>query len=179
MKDTYKTRWASFVGNSGVTCAFAVNDVETAEYLSKMLGTSTIESRSESRDRMGNTTSASAGTTSRPLQTPDEILRLDRGKMYLLLDGKRPVIVDRQNYDENKALVGLWGATPQPWKEPRPMPAVADGAAMAAPMPRAKAPAVRLDPETETRIPTDEEVAALFAEVGKKKGGKGDTSRRP
>jgi hypothetical protein len=60
------------------------------------------------------------------------------------------------------------------------MPAVVDGAAIATPLPRATAPAVRLDPETGTRIPTDEEVAALFAGIGKgKKGGKGDTSRRP
>jgi type IV secretory pathway TraG/TraD family ATPase VirD4 len=116
--------WASFVGNSGVTCAFAINDFETADYLSKTLGTATVESRSESRDRMGNTTSASAGTTSRPLQTPDEVLRLDRGRMYLLLDGKRPLLVDRVNYDQNPALAGLWGAVPQPMT-PQPVPQVA------------------------------------------------------
>jgi type IV secretion system protein VirD4 len=180
MKDTYKARWASFVGNSGVFAAFAVNDVETAKYVSDMMGVGTVESRSESRDRLGRTSSASAGTTSRALQTPDEVLRQDRRQMYVLLDGQRPVVVERVNYDETRALAGLWGATPQPWKEPQPLPSVVDGAAIATPMPPARTPAITLDPETGTRVPTDEEVAALFAGIGKgKKGGKGDGSRRP
>jgi type IV secretory pathway TraG/TraD family ATPase VirD4 len=134
MKGTYENRWASFVGNSGITCAFATNDLETGEYVSKMIGVTTIENQSESRDRTGFGQGSSSSFTARSLQTPDEVLRLDRRQMYVLRDGENPVIVDRVNYDQNPVLAGLWGAEPQPMtpqpepvRQVAPMPRVASG----------------------------------------------------
>ena len=38
MRDLYKGRWASFIGNAGVRALFNLDDYETAEYWSKFIG---------------------------------------------------------------------------------------------------------------------------------------------
>jgi type IV secretion system protein VirD4 len=162
MRAVYESRWASFVGNSGITCVFATNDNETAEYASKMIGVGTIESRSESRDRAAIGQGVNAGVMARPLQTPDEVLRLNRRQMYVLRDGEHPVIVDRVNYDQNPALAGLWGAEPQPMM-PQPEPV-----RQTAPQPQpSKAP---------ISGPTDDDFREVF---GKMKAKREHGSTRP
>ena len=37
MRDLYKGRWASFVGNAGVRAIFALDDYETAQYWSQFM----------------------------------------------------------------------------------------------------------------------------------------------
>jgi type IV secretion system protein VirD4 len=61
-----------------VRIAYAPNLPETAEYLSKLTGTTTVVSKkvSISRGKGGRSRSISINETSRPLLTPDECLRL-------------------------------------------------------------------------------------------------------
>jgi type IV secretion system protein VirD4 len=50
MKDLYKGRWASFIGNAGVRALFNLDDFETAEYWSKFIGGHLVESRPQQQD---------------------------------------------------------------------------------------------------------------------------------
>ena len=66
------------MANCHVRIAYAPNLPETAEYLSKLTGTTTVVSKkvSISRGKGGRSRSTSIAETSRPLLTPDECLRL-------------------------------------------------------------------------------------------------------
>nr|WP_320013105.1 type IV secretory system conjugative DNA transfer family protein [uncultured Desulfobulbus sp.] len=68
----------ALMANCHVRIAYAPNLPETAEYLSKLTGTTTVVSKkvSISRGKGGRSRSISINETSRPLLTPDECLRL-------------------------------------------------------------------------------------------------------
>jgi type IV secretion system protein VirD4 len=124
MRDLYKGRWTSFVGNAGVRVLFNLDDFETAEYWSKFIGGRLVETLSTSEDIYGIAEKQSRGEAVRPLLTPDEIMLKfaggDRrspespggiatmGKMLLLPQGSRPIIADRVPYWEDPTLKGYW-----------------------------------------------------------------------
>ncbi len=64
----------ALMSNCHVRIAYAPNDPETAELLSKMTGTTTVVEKKVSRSRGG--ASSSVSETARPLLTPDECSRL-------------------------------------------------------------------------------------------------------
>jgi type IV secretion system protein VirD4 len=68
----------ALMANCHVRIAYAPNLPETAEYLSKLTGTTTVVNKkvSISRGKGGRSRSISINETSRPLLTPDECLRL-------------------------------------------------------------------------------------------------------
>jgi type IV secretion system protein VirD4 len=68
----------ALMANCHVRIAYAPNLPETAEYLSKLTGTTTVVTKkaSLSRGKSGGSRSLSVSETSRPLLTPDECLRL-------------------------------------------------------------------------------------------------------
>jgi type IV secretion system protein VirD4 len=53
MRDLYKGRWASFIGNAGVRALFNLDDYDTASYWSKFMGGSLVETRSTKQDAYG------------------------------------------------------------------------------------------------------------------------------
>jgi len=68
----------ALMANCHVRIAYAPNLPETAEYLSKLTGTTTVVNKkvSISRGKGGRSRSISINETPRPLLTPDECLRL-------------------------------------------------------------------------------------------------------
>ena len=124
MRDLYKGRWTSFVGNAGVRVLFNLDDFETADYWSKFIGGRLVETLSTSEDIYGIAEKQSRSEAVRPLLTPDEIMLKfaggdlrepespggvkTMGKMLLLPQGARPVIADRVPYWEDPTLKGLW-----------------------------------------------------------------------
>ena len=109
MKDLYKGRWASFVGNAGVRILFNLDDYDTAKYWSDFLGGRLVGTRSESQDIYGLTKGQTAGEAMRPLLTPEEImLRYASKKMLILKHGMRPIEADRVPYWDDWRLEGLW-----------------------------------------------------------------------
>ncbi len=85
VQDTTQLRQAygqdnALMANCHVRIAYAPNVPETAEYLSKMVGTTTVvdkkKSISRGGGRGGGSTSTNIAETSRPLLTPDECMRL-------------------------------------------------------------------------------------------------------
>ncbi|MEQ8228179.1 MAG: type IV secretory system conjugative DNA transfer family protein [Rhodospirillales bacterium] len=72
LKDLYGNRWETFMANAGIVQAFAINDWTTAEYLSRRLGRTPIDTtRTELRD--GKPVQIQ-GQAAYPLMTPDEIM---------------------------------------------------------------------------------------------------------
>ena len=109
MKDLYKGRWASFIGNAGVRALFSLDDYDTAKYWSNFLGGHLVETRSQAQDIYGLTKSQTMGEALRPLLSPEEImLHFAQGKMLVLPQGSRPIVSDRVAYFDDKGLEGLW-----------------------------------------------------------------------
>jgi type IV secretion system protein VirD4 len=124
MRDLYKGRWTSFVGNAGVRVLFNLDDFETADYWSKFIGGRLVETLNVSEDIYGIAEKQSRGEAVRPLLTPDEIMLrfaggdiippeapgglATMGKMLLLPQGSRPIITDRVPYFKDPHLKGLW-----------------------------------------------------------------------
>ena len=106
LKKIYKQKWDSFVSNAGVLQTFNTNDVTTAEYLSKLMGQTTVfsESQSESSRRKGlgmeDNTGGSQSVTERgrPLKHPNEIRTMPTDRQLLLIAGQQPIEAKKITY---------------------------------------------------------------------------------
>lgn len=130
LKRDYPDHWETFIGNSQAVTCFGVMDNFTAEYISKMLGTATIEQTNvststgksvgppqqnapiwASRTSYSTSTSYSKQTLSRPLLHPDEVRGLGPNECLIL--GRFPPIRGRRIvYHEDWDL--LHSARPDP-----------------------------------------------------------------
>lgn len=96
LRDAYSANWETFIANSLVQ-AFGVQDVFTSEYISKLLGQTTVNavSTSTSTPSGGGFGTGSSGTSvssaARSLRTPDEVRTLNRNYQFLFLRGMNPV----------------------------------------------------------------------------------------
>lgn len=80
LKHDYNDQWETFVSNSHSLTCFNVMDQFTAEYISKMMGITTVVRRSQSSANQAKQNKSFAGLMSdqvfsKPLQHPDEIRR--------------------------------------------------------------------------------------------------------
>lgn len=86
LKDTYKDRWETFIGNARVVQLFGTADLFTAKYASDLLGKATVISSGSSGDR------ESTSETAQALMTPDEVMHMGTGKELLFFRGGiRPI----------------------------------------------------------------------------------------
>ena len=92
LRALFEKQWESIVGNCDELLYLGGNEQSTHEFVSKMLGSGTIETESVSRNRgsRGNT-SVNTGSIGRPLMTPDEVRMLDNRYAVLFVRGERPV----------------------------------------------------------------------------------------
>src|SRR5207302_641622 len=125
----------SIVSNCHVRIAYAPNQLETAEVLSKMTGTKTVQkasfnfSGSRLAPIMGHV-NASVDHIERPLMTPDEILRLKParkqrfgdserivapGQMLIFVSGQHPILGTQLLYFLDPTLKA-WSEIPPPAK---------------------------------------------------------------
>jgi len=89
-------RYESIISNCHVRVAYAANKVETARLISEMAGTMTVHK--ETRTYTGNRLNpvlmhvmASEQETSRPLLTPDEVMRLPEDAALIFVAGQPPI----------------------------------------------------------------------------------------
>jgi len=109
MRDLYKGRWASFIGNAGVRALFNLDDYDTASYWSKFMGSHLVETHSTQEDIYGLSRGQTVGESMRPLVSPDEImLRYGSGQMLVLPQGQHPIVSERVSYIADEELRGLW-----------------------------------------------------------------------
>ena len=84
LQTLYGKAWETFISNTAVRHFTSVSDMFSLEYLSKLMGTTTIVSY-DPNDAQGK-----ANTTARPLVTPDEIRRASAEQVFTLIE-QRPV----------------------------------------------------------------------------------------
>jgi type IV secretion system protein VirD4 len=109
IKDLYKGRWPSFIGNAGVRVVFNLDDLDSADYWSRFIGQRLVETKSFSQNVMGQMTGGSQGETLRPLLSPDDLMhQFATKKMLVLAQGLHPVVADRRPYFVDRSLAGLW-----------------------------------------------------------------------
>jgi len=121
LKSTYSETWPTFLANVDVLQAFGINDWDTAEYLSKMTGESTIyvESKHQSRGMSrGPNAQRQLGSgrawseQGRRLLLPDEVWRLPRESALVFVKGDAPLCVERVNYLCDPEFVGRGDPNP-------------------------------------------------------------------
>lgn len=114
-EEVYPKVWKSYVANAGVLQAFGTNDVDTAEYLSRRIGETTVFVESENRSRgistgkMDNVQEGAGQTTAekgRRLMMADEILRMnpEEGMQLIFVQGRDPVLARRIVYYTDPAF---------------------------------------------------------------------------
>ncbi|MEO1710369.1 MAG: type IV secretory system conjugative DNA transfer family protein, partial [Pseudomonadota bacterium] len=120
LKALYKERWQTFLGNAGLIQLFGLNDLETLEWVSKRLGTTSliVRNKSEVSDRDA-TSSGRLGATwslqTQSLLTVDEIARLfgrydPLCRQLVLISGFDPIVLQRINYDTHELFEGKFDA---------------------------------------------------------------------
>ncbi|MBW8321086.1 MAG: type IV secretory system conjugative DNA transfer family protein, partial [Rhizobium sp.] len=109
LRATYGRRAGTFLSNAGVLQVFGVNDVETAELISRSIGKTDAQylTRSWSEGKK----SSSEHISARDLINPDEIMRLDRDQMILLRQGQRPARVHKLRYFTDPEFRGAFDPT--------------------------------------------------------------------
>ncbi|MGJ0484317.1 MAG: type IV secretory system conjugative DNA transfer family protein [Methylomicrobium sp.] len=113
----YKDTWRTFFANTGTQCFFGVSDIATAKLVSEMVGITTIEHLTLTQGssnsnilepytnplnspRTTSSTTRSESTThaSRPLMTPDEVMRMPDTEQIIFMKGLKPIRCHRPNY---------------------------------------------------------------------------------
>lgn len=114
LQDLYPKRWRSFVANAGMVQAFGVNDIGTAEYLSKALGQRTAIVRHHGRSGEPHRPQGSENFSpmARPLLMPQEIMRMPWHQQLILLNGERPIACTRVRYYAEPEFEGMFDANP-------------------------------------------------------------------
>jgi len=131
----YREGWQSLVANAGVIQAFGTRDLQTAEYLSRLLGQTTVEIPSaatiEARvKRGGNIVTSGDQLIGRPLQRPEEIMDAPPEQSLMFVKGVPPFYCARIYYyrrPEFRRRVDDWEPgvklppDPQPLYDPDPL----------------------------------------------------------
>lgn len=113
LKALYKDRWETFMGNAGILQFFGNNDLTTLEWISKRLGSTTIEQLSSSAVTPSASMAGASGESYAPRTTailePEEIAMVfGRADAYLrelvIRAGFAPMILQRAYYDKHEAF---------------------------------------------------------------------------
>ncbi len=95
------------LGNCDTKICLGCSEMLTAEYVSKLLGTSTVETNTIKKESGfdGNFTYGmnSIGTTKRNLINPDEIIQLDNNQEIVILRSQKPLICKKYDYLKHKS----------------------------------------------------------------------------
>lgn len=110
LKSIYKQRAGTFLSNAGVLQIFGVNDHETAQHVSNLMGQTTVQfdSISMSRGFDIDPGSQSEQRTGRALLTPDEVRMLPRDEQLLFVTGHPPIRATKLRYYEDSEFAGLF-----------------------------------------------------------------------
>ncbi|PJI10416.1 conjugal transfer protein TraG [Clostridium sp. CT7] len=98
--------WSEIIGNCDSRLFLGATDIITAEFVSKLLGTATVNdvslSKSAGFEGMMDFGKITNRTVKRNLMNPDEILRLPNEKEILILRGQKPLILDKMDYTKHR-----------------------------------------------------------------------------
>jgi type IV secretion system protein VirD4 len=121
LRATYGDAWTTFLANADALQAFGTADWDTADYLSRMSGDTTIRVASENESRgvsRGKARQYQRGTgltmseTGRRLLLPDEVRRLPADRQLLFVKGQLPLLAERLSYLRDLEFAGRADANP-------------------------------------------------------------------
>jgi type IV secretion system protein VirD4 len=111
MEQLYGKRWETFVGNSGILQFFGNSDAKTLQWISQRLGSTTIQTRSQSNQTykakaVQGASGLSFGQQVHPLMTPEEVSRFfarDNSHLRQLIfyPGKDAMVLQRAYNDSH------------------------------------------------------------------------------
>jgi len=107
LNDLYGKRAGTFVANAGVQQVFGVNDLETAQWLSKMIGQETTGYQTQSY-KPGDASSMTQNVTGRDLLTPDEIMQMPPDLQLLRVQGNPTALARKLRYYADPEFKGLF-----------------------------------------------------------------------
>lgn len=98
--------WSEIIGNCDSRLFLGATDMITSEFVSKLLGTATVNDRSFSKSAgfkgimdFGKITDKSI---KRNLMNPDELLRLPNENEILILRGQKPIMLQKMDYTKHR-----------------------------------------------------------------------------
>jgi type IV secretion system protein VirD4 len=93
LKALFKESWENITGNCDTLLYLGGNEQSTHEYISKMLGKATIDTRTHGLTKGRNgSSSTNYQNTGRELLTIDEVRQMDNENALLFIRGERPVM---------------------------------------------------------------------------------------
>lgn len=111
LQDLYQKRWQTFLANAGVFQIFGTNDMQTAEYASRLLGRQTLEVISQetvNRRQGGMWKAAEPHFMSmhdhefgRELMAVNEIMKMNKADQIVFISGQSPAYISKIEYYEN------------------------------------------------------------------------------
>ena len=108
LKNLYKDSNEDIIGNCDTTLFLGSKSYETLEYLSKMLGKTTIRVKNNSYSVGKGSANLSFNTTARDLMTPNELSLIESQKCIVLIRGLEPFFDDKFEYTKHSNY-GLTG----------------------------------------------------------------------
>ena len=102
----YPMDWENIIGCCDTKYFLGANDLKTAEYVSELLGTKSIHTRSISRqgglEGLTEIERITQSVGKRQLLTQDEVLRFENEKAIVMVRGHKPLIVEKVDISELK-----------------------------------------------------------------------------
>ncbi len=110
LRALYGQRAGTFLSNAGVLQVFGVNDQQSAQLVSDLLGqeTVTFETMSRAIDAKESGLSFAQHHTARALLTPDEVRTLNPDRQLLFLAGQRPIVARKLQYYDDREFSGRY-----------------------------------------------------------------------
>jgi type IV secretion system protein VirD4 len=113
LQGTYR-KWRSLLANAACQVFFGVNDQDTAELVSKMVGDTTVEAPTFGVNTGAGTVLAhheniGIGQAGRRLVQSSDVLRMGKGAAVVFVrDAPHPILATRLRYFEEVQFAGLW-----------------------------------------------------------------------
>ena len=110
LRATYQQKAGTFLSNAAVLQVFGVNDYDSAQLVSNLLGQETAEFKTMARSLSPESTSMTSSDhqTARPLLTPDEVRNLPETAQLLFLSDQRPIMAQKLRYFADGEFTGLF-----------------------------------------------------------------------
>lgn len=121
VKALYGDQWQTFIANCSLRQFLGTGDLETAEYVHRLLGEFTAESQSVNTEGK-----VSKSQTRRPLMTVEELLHFNGNKQIAFIGNLKPAILAKTPYWERPELRGKFHPNPY---QPGPTPPAFGGTA--------------------------------------------------
>jgi type IV secretion system protein VirD4 len=103
----YDKNWQTIIGNCGLVQVLSVGDLETASYIERYIGRSTVET--VTTNWRGE---RSVSHMARPLVIADELLRLPSNRQIVFVENLHPMILKKTPYWKRPALAGCYERNP-------------------------------------------------------------------